>query len=270
MTPRARRRGAARVCWAVAVALATGCASSPVRLPRGEGEAFPTYDEAVREATSACRGVRTLSAELSVSGRSGPDRVRGHVAAGLARPSGLRLEGAAPFGPPAFILVSDASGATLLLPRDHRVLTGTSSAEILEALVGLRLAPDDLMALLTGCVVPDPRAVAGRRFGGGWAAADVGQGASLYLREGRDGRWVVRAAVRPPMTIEYRWGGRRAPRGAARAHGRERPADWTDPSGYQHDAAAPSVPGERSRRRRGDDACRPPPRRDDGAEAVAD
>lgn len=190
------------MCWAVAVALATGCASSPVRLPRGEGEAFPTYDEAVREATSACRGVRTLSAELSVSGRSGPDRVRGHVAAGLARPSGLRLEGAAPFGPPAFILVSDASGATLLLPRDHRVLTGTSSAEILEALVGLRLAPDDLMALLTGCVVPDPRAVAGRRFGGGWAAADVGQGASLYLREGRDGRWVVRAAVRPPMTIE--------------------------------------------------------------------
>jgi hypothetical protein len=43
---------------------------------------------------------------------------------GFERPGSLRLEGVAPFGSPAFILAARAGRATLLLPRDNRVLSG--------------------------------------------------------------------------------------------------------------------------------------------------
>ena len=84
--------------------------------------------------------------------------LRGHVLAGLAAPDLIRLEAAAPFGPPLFILVADGTTTTLLLPRDNRVLRGESPAAILGALVGLELDPADLLAILTGCVTPDGRA----------------------------------------------------------------------------------------------------------------
>jgi len=41
-----------------------------------------------------------------MSGRAGRQKVRGRVVAGFARPASMRLEGVAPFGPPAFILVA--------------------------------------------------------------------------------------------------------------------------------------------------------------------
>jgi outer membrane lipoprotein-sorting protein len=183
--------------------LVTGCASARVGLPTGEGDAFLSYADAWADATAACRAVTSLSAELSISGRAGPERLHGRVAAGVARPSGLRLEGVAPFGPPAFILVVDESGATLLLPRDHRVLIGAAPSDVLEALVGLPLGPGDLLALVTGCVAPDSKPQSGRRFADGWATVGLDDGATLYLRQDRRGRWSVRAGVRPPLTINY-------------------------------------------------------------------
>ena len=48
--------------------------------------------------------------------------MRGRAIAGFDLPGSLRLEGVAPFGPPAFILAGRDEAATLLLPRENRVL----------------------------------------------------------------------------------------------------------------------------------------------------
>jgi hypothetical protein len=154
-------------------------------------------------------GVRTLTAELALSGRAGRQKLRGRVVAGFARPSSMRLEGVAPFGPPAFILASRGDTAVLLLPRDSRVLRGAPAEDILGALTGVTLGPDDVQAVLTGCVVPAPQASGGRLHANGWASIDLMGGATLYLQKqsGSPG-WRLRAARRSGWQIEYpAWSG---------------------------------------------------------------
>ena len=146
--------------------------------------------------------MRTLTAELALSGRAGDQKVRGRALAGFQTPDAMRLEGLAPFGAPAFILVARGGEATLLLPRDDRVLRDASAGEILGALTGVALAPADLQAILTGCVVPAPQPVKGTQYGADWRAIDLQNGATLYLRRAGAG-WQLRAAVRGAWRIEY-------------------------------------------------------------------
>jgi hypothetical protein len=155
------------------------------------------------QLAAACTGVRTLTAEIGMSGRAGRQRLRGRVVAGFARPASMRLEGVAPFGAPAFILVARGENATLLLPRDEpRVLRGPKPEDILGALTGVALGPADLQAILTGCVVPAPQAMEARRHANGWASIDLAGGARLYLEPARGG-WTLRAATRAGWQIEY-------------------------------------------------------------------
>jgi hypothetical protein len=121
---------------------------------------------------------------------------------GFARPDSLRLEGVAPFGPPAFILAARGANATLLLPRDDRVVRNAPPDQILEALTGVALAPADLQAVLTGCAVPIATPVAGRLHQNGWASIDLDSGATIYLeREGA--QWGLRAGRHREWQIEY-------------------------------------------------------------------
>ena len=155
-------------------------------------------------------GVRTLTAELALSGRAGRQKLRGRVVAGFARPSSMRLEGVAPFGPPAFILASRGDTAVLLLPRDSRVLRGAPAEDILGALTGVTLGPDDVQAILTGCVVPAPQATGGRLHGNGWASLDLAGGATLYLQPDRSTRSVPGADRNPRHTGSTQGGSERA------------------------------------------------------------
>lgn len=149
-----------------------------------------------------CAGVRTMTAELGLAGRAGGRSLRGRAIAGFERPGSMRLEGVAPFGPPAFILAARAGAATLVLPRDNRVLRDAPAEDILGALTGVALAPADLQAILTGCVVASPGATGGRLHQNGWASIDLTDGATLFL-EREDGAWEPRAARRPGWQIEY-------------------------------------------------------------------
>ena len=160
------------------------------------------------QLAAACTGVRTLTAEIGMSGRAGRQRLRGRVVAGFARPASMRLEAVAPFGAPAFILVARGENATLLLPRDEpRVLRGAKPEDILGALTGVAFGPADLQAILTGCVVPAPQAMDARRHANGWASIDLSDGATLYA-EPAGGAWRLRAAKRPGWQIEYAtWSG---------------------------------------------------------------
>ena len=178
------------------------CAPGRIALPMGLGQPFPDYASVFAEVTDECRRVRTLEAELRLTGHTGGSRLRGRVLAGLAAPESVRLVGVAPFGPPAFILVARPTHATLLLPRERRVLTGEPASAILEALAGVALGPDDLRSALTGCVVPNPEPVAGRAYGDEWVAVDLRVGATAYLKA-VDGERRVVVGVRGAVSLEY-------------------------------------------------------------------
>jgi hypothetical protein len=152
--------------------------------------------------------VRTLTAELGLAGRAGDQRLRGRVVAGFERPASMRLEGVAPFGPPAFILAARGGTAVLLLPRDERMLRGAPAEEILGALTGVALAPADLQAILTGCVAADATPTGGQLHANGWASIDLGADARMYLQR-RNNAWQLRAARRAGWRIDYpAWQGR--------------------------------------------------------------
>ena len=146
--------------------------------------------------------MKTLTAELGLSGRAGGRRIRGRAIVGVERPASLRLEGVAPFGPPAFILAARAGAGTLLLPRDGRVLRDTPPQEILGALTGISLNPADLQAVLTGCLIADGEPAGGRLHQNGWMSVDLPGEATLYL-ERRGAQWQARAGRRPGWQIEY-------------------------------------------------------------------
>jgi hypothetical protein len=185
-----------------ALSLALGCAERTLRLPTGAGTPLADYATIHAELTKSCATVRTLTAELALSGRAGDQKLRGRALAGFESPDAIRLEGLAPFGAPAFILVARGREATLLLPRDDRVLRGASAAEILGALTGVSLAPADLQAILTGCVMPAPKATSGAEYGADWRSIELQDGATIYLRRA-GGAWQLRAAVRGAWRIEY-------------------------------------------------------------------
>jgi hypothetical protein len=187
----------------LAMALALGaCAPKALRLPQGPGDPFPEYVQAFDAASAPCRGVRTLTAEAGVSGSVGRGKLRGRLIVGFERGGRMRLEGVAPIGPPAFVLTADAGESTLVLPRAREVLAGQPPESVVEALVGVSLRPDDLQAILSGCVMPDPRATAGRRYAEGWAAVDLEGGSTAVLRQ-VTGRWRILAAFRPLVAVEY-------------------------------------------------------------------
>ena len=179
----------------------TACGPRRVALPGGPGTPASDYAPAFTSARAACEGVRTLQAELGLSGRAAGQRMRGRVLAGLV-PGALRLEGVAPFGSPVFILVADGSTGTLLLLRDRRVLQEAPPEEILNALVGIRLGPDDLRAVLSGCVRADAEATGGRAHGADWMSVDLASGGTVFLQR-RNGAWRIVAGRYGGLEIDY-------------------------------------------------------------------
>jgi hypothetical protein len=190
--------------WLVGMCVlgAAGCAQRTLQLPTGQGAPLADFAAIHADVSKQCAGVRTLTAELALSGRAGDQKLRGRALAGFQAPGAMRLEGLAPFGPPAFILAASGREATLLLPRDERALRDATPAEILGALIGVPLAPADLLAILAGCVVPSAKAVGGSQFGDTWRSIDLDADATLFLRR-VNGVWQPRAARRAGWQIEY-------------------------------------------------------------------
>jgi hypothetical protein len=190
----------ALVCCASAVAM-SACARKPVALPTGPGTPFPDAQTAYEEAVKDCRSVRTIRATLGLSGRAGSTSLRGNVDAGFEAPEKIRLEGRHPIGRPVFILASPGPQTTLYMPRENRVMQDASATDIVEALVGLRLAPHDLRTLVSGCGFEVGQPSEGRQYSDGLGAVTVG-GATTYLRQ-EQGRWLVVGSSRSPLSVRY-------------------------------------------------------------------
>jgi hypothetical protein len=181
--------------------LIAGCAASVPALPSGDGTPFPGFASAYTQAIETCQSIKTLTALMSLSGRVGTQKLRGRVDAGLEAPDRLVLEATAPWGKPYFVLGAASGEATLVLPREGRVLRGARPEAIVEALTGVSLTPAELRGILGGCGLASGPAASGRTFDGGWAAIEAG-GTTMWLRQ-IDGRWRVAASVRGPMFVHY-------------------------------------------------------------------
>jgi len=171
-----------------------GCAAPLVKLPAGPGTPASDAADALTDAIAACRAVSTLSAEVGVGGSVGGRRVRGSLLVGVAPPASARIEAVAPAGQPIFIFVANGDDATLLLPRDNRVLLHGRPDAVLEAVAGPPLDAVELRETLTGCVLPAGGAT-GRQLGGDWRVVSVGS-TDVYLhRNAQLARWQLVAKV---------------------------------------------------------------------------
>ena len=192
--------GAAIVCGA--------CGAPFLKLPSGPGAPATDAQEALTDATRGCRAVTTITAEIGVSGSVGGRRFRTRLTAGLAPPASARLEAAAPFGAPLFILAAVGNDATVLLPHDGRVLQHAPSAAVLEALAGLPLDVADLRTALTGCTTVAAAAGA-KQLGEDWRVVPDGSSEIYLRREKPSSKWHLVAAVHhpsggTPWRAEYR------------------------------------------------------------------
>jgi hypothetical protein len=191
----------------LAALVASSCATPLMRLPAGPGRPAPDVATAITEATSGCRAVSSITAEVAVSGSVGGRPLRARLLIGLAVPASARLEAFA-YSQQIFVFVARGTDATLLLTRDGRVLQHGPPAAVLEAVTGVPLDASDLRLALLGCAV-DPDSARGRLLGPDWRVVPEGRG-ELYLR--RDppaAAWRLVAAVhrdpgRPEWRAEYR------------------------------------------------------------------
>jgi outer membrane lipoprotein-sorting protein len=178
---------------------AASCGAPLMKLPPGPGAPAADAAEALQQATAECRGIRTLTAEVAASGKAAGGKFRGRLTAGVAAPSSARIEAVAPFGAPVFIFVATGDDATLLLPRDERILEHGRPGDVLAAVAGVPLNAADLFETLTGCAPAAAPSTASER-GADWrvlggANADV----ELYLhRDGTSQPWRLAAVIRRP------------------------------------------------------------------------
>lgn len=165
-----------------------------MKLPTGAGASASDTGLVFTQATSTCRGVNTLSAEVGTSGSVGGQGLRGRLVVGLGAPASARIEAVAPFGPPVFIFVTRDADATLLLPRDDRVLEHGKPDAVLESLAGVPLDAAALRTTLTGCAsVKSPEA--GRAIGDDWRVLQDGANEIYFKRERASSAWQLVAAV---------------------------------------------------------------------------
>jgi hypothetical protein len=192
----------------VAAVGCAACAPKLMKLPTGTGAPAPDVRDAVVEATTACQSVRSMSAEVGVSGSVGKQGLRGRLLIGVASPDSARIEAVAPFGQPVFILVAKSGDATLLLPRDQRILEHGKPADVLEAVAGIPLDAMDLRRALVGCGAALD-GDAGRAIGDDWRVVPDGPDEAYLHRDARSGPWRIVAIVHkrkdgPAWRAEYK------------------------------------------------------------------
>ena len=110
--------------WVLGVLVASCASRAPIiTLPSDPGTPFPDFAAVHATLSTACVGVRTMTAELGLSGHAGDEPVRGRVIAGFERPSSMRLEGIGPLlVGSVFTLVARGGTATLVLTRQSGIL----------------------------------------------------------------------------------------------------------------------------------------------------
>jgi hypothetical protein len=171
------------------------------------GAACATVSPPPPGVAERARAVSSYSARLKVSLR-GPDvRARANVLLAFRRPDALRIELPGPSGA-RLLAVTRGGSLTAVFPADRAVFESAATPDTLEALLGVSLAPDEVMDLLVGA--PSARVGA---YKARWGAAlpreieaRLADGARLKLavEEPVTGAALPELAFEPPPHDGYR------------------------------------------------------------------
>ena len=178
---------------------ASSCTRALFVPPAGPGAPAPEAAAAWAEATAGCRTAQAYVAALRVSGRFGSERLWPvSIEAAVTADRSIYL-GANAGGQSVFVLAGTANRATLWLRRDERVVAA-APADIMDAIVGVSIPPDQLLAVLTGCVARSFDMTRAARHGR-LLSVDTSD-ARLHLEQ-RDGQWRVKFAETDAFVVEF-------------------------------------------------------------------
>ena len=147
------------ISLAVSLFLLCGCSSlklfsapepSPPRPASVLAEPFWEQLAERRNAVENLKGLASVQARTD-KGRFALDDVVVVVQRGQA----LRLEGIGPFGQPLFLFVTRGESLALFQVRENRLIVGQASAQNLERLFGIGVAPQSLLRVLLGDIPLD-------------------------------------------------------------------------------------------------------------------
>jgi hypothetical protein len=150
VTPSRRWRLRALSSIVLAGVVVSGCGSRFYRPPDGAGLPATDGAAALADASKHCGAVATFQAAMRLSGRGLPNL---NVQTGVTSAGQLLLRVGATAAPDIW-LAGTADRATLLLREDNRVVRARAE-EIVDALIGTRLDPEQFLAMLTGCLARD-------------------------------------------------------------------------------------------------------------------
>lgn len=189
--------------WIVPVVLmASGCAARVFTPPTGPSVPLTDAPAVWTQVTAACRDAQRYVAELRVQGWVGnrEQRISRTLAGAVTRNDDVFLE-LQIMGATAFQMAGQLGQATILLPRDERVLRAPTR-DIVAALTGLQWGGRELLDVLSGCVAAPAGDVTGERIGT-HARVTLSPSSHAWLRE-RGGRWALEAAQIADWLVEYR------------------------------------------------------------------
>ena len=155
----------------------------------------------------SARGVTSYSGALRVSLRGSAVRARARALVAFERPDRMRIEVPGPDGLRLLAVARDGR-LTAAFPADRAVFAGEASAASLEALLGVRLTPAEVMDLLLGAQPPRVRSYKTR-----WGSAlpesivavlEDGTRLGVDVGEAEAGRPVPAAAFDEPPHEGYR------------------------------------------------------------------
>jgi hypothetical protein len=108
------------------------------------------------DAAARAQATRSYSARLRVSLRAPEFRARSPVLVAFRRPDALRIEIPGPGGA-RLVAVTRQGALSAVFPAERAVFKGSASAAELDALLGVPLAPEEVMDLLLGVASPRMR-----------------------------------------------------------------------------------------------------------------
>ena len=128
------------------------------RRPVATGPAVPLpNEEAVRlldDLESSQQSIVRYQAVLKVRGEGPEGRFSATELVVFERPGRVRVELLATFGASRWIAVTDGGEITVLFPRSREYLQESAVEDVVSALLGIRLRPEEVMAILAGSGLP--------------------------------------------------------------------------------------------------------------------